>query len=138
MCNCCTFTESLLSTWHIAHAYLYEWMKGFITKFTFNFYNHKREQNTNKITNLVTGSNKIAKQVKVGPIHKMIFTLKLDFLTKYTLNFLEQMINTSKYLHYVQNIYIMNKNVSSNSNNCLDEIIWINDTYVLRNNFPFN
>ena len=48
------------------------------------------------------------------------------------------MINTSKYLHYVQNIYIMNKNVSSNSNNCLDEIIWINDTYVLRNNFPFN
>ena len=51
-------------------------------------FNHKRDQNTNKITNLVTGSNKIAKLMKVGPmIQKNIFTLKLDLSTKYTLDF---------------------------------------------------
>ena len=38
----------------------------FITKFTFNFYNHKREQTTNKIKKIVTRSDKIAKLVKVG------------------------------------------------------------------------
>ena len=44
-----------------------EWMKYLITKFIFQIYNHKREQNTNKNTNLVTGSNKIARLVKAGP-----------------------------------------------------------------------
>ena len=62
-----------------------EWMKCFTTKFTFNYYNHEREQNTIKITNLVTGSNKIAQLVKVGPkyknqyIHLNLFSLESTY-----------------------------------------------------------
>ena len=76
-------------------------MQYFMTKFTFNFYNHKREQNTNKITHFVTGSNKIAKLVKVVPKSNT----QINIYNK-------ARIKTSTYLHCLQSIYIMNKNMS--------------------------
>ena len=62
---------------------LNEWMNelNIYYKILFKFYNHKREQNTN----LVTGSNKIARLVKADPkftthkyLHWKLISLKLE------------------------------------------------------------
>ena len=45
-------------------------MEDFITRFNFKSYDPKREQNKNKIKNLVTGSNKLAKLVKDRPKYR--------------------------------------------------------------------
>ena len=91
------WTSPLMNEWTM-NEWMNEWMnvrmnvrmKDFITKFTLKFYNHKREQNANKITNLVNIAE-CRVLALLGPTNIQHLQMKLDFLTKYMyIGFLKQ------------------------------------------------